>query len=331
MIRAFNYIIARIPNISEFFYSICFNAFISTIFEKYINQLGKDPTAKFIIQDSTTAASVLWLKNQHAEVGSTGDTYNEGSVISIDSKVICKGIIIKAATANYNDTEKLNEWMSYSSKFSNYPCEVISRIPVIASIEMLKANVKYEDYTGYFNAFIANAKFSWVEESFGGGVIKILVATQVEEVVKYANYSEEIKNYSQKFDNLIVNFIIPEPNSNYTLEGDVWSKMDIVHKLTDNQLVAYGLDILMFGNSMLSNIITGTINHYLFSPFTRAARDSSETYIKDHGSLQFYKMATMTIGCLGLVKYVVYPAIVESINIYDLIGLGADISYNAEL
>ncbi len=318
----FNYVIVRVPNINEFFYSICFYATISTIFERYVNKLGKDPTAKFVIQDSTTAVSVSWLKGAKAQVGSTSDQYDEGSEISIISRVICKALIIKAGTTKYNDTEQLEKELSSSSKFSNYPCEIISRIPVIASMEMQRAKIDYKNYREYFSAAQPRMKISWISESVGSGVIKILVANQVEEVINYINYSEEIKSYSQKLDDLMVNLIVSESNSNYTLDGDIWNKISTVHAITNNQPAAHLVDVLMFANSVFSNIVVGTINHYLFSPLAKSARDISESYIKDNGFFQFSMVGSMIVGCGALAKYVAYPIIVNGFDDYGISLLG---------
>ncbi len=326
MIKAiFSYIIVRIPNISEFFYSICFYATISTIFERYVNKLGKDATSKFVIQDSTTAVSVSLLKYTQAEVGSTGDRYDEGSEVSIISRVICKTVIIKAAITKYNDTEQLEKEMSSSSKFSNYPCEIISRIPVIASMEMQRAKIDYKNYVEYFSAAQPRMKISWISESVGSGVIKILVANQVEEVINYINYSEGIKSYSQKLDDFMVSLIISESNSNYTLDGDIWNKTSTVHAITGNHPAAYLVDVLMFANSVLSNVVVGTINHYLFSPLTKSARDISESYIKNNGFFQFSIAASTIVGCGALAKYVAYPIIVNGLDDYGANILGTEL------
>lgn len=303
----------HIPNFSEIKKTLFLKSVLETIFGIIKNKLGDNPAANSVTKDIVMILPIKDLAESKQALGSTELIYDEGSVISISIRAGCKASFITAAYLNNFTTNSTDE-LALSSKISNIPCEVLSRIPVISSKFLQKELQRSGDinYQEFISLTQQNWKNEWIYESIGGGVIKSIISNKLNGITKYIGYAQKIKQYSNHFDESLVNSITENNNISFSKHNTAWDRIITNHNSTNNNM-AYAIDGLIIVNSICTKFSIDLINNYALSPILRPIQDYSEVLIGSYGLIKFTAGFSAIAGGVFIAKEYLYPYIYDSI------------------
>ncbi len=281
--NALSYTYSRLPNVEEIALNSIPKAFIDVLLGDFVLKFGENPTSASFVRDFIKIPGSIAVVYRQTEIGGTGIKHDTGSLYALGGRAFCKVTFIGAGSYFLGYDQDI------LGRFSNYPCDSISRYFYIVSRErqtLIKENPEL-DKISYHEFLTTNFKSSWILEAIGEGFTKTFVADIIsEKFIKNIGYTGSLRTYANNFEAKFMESFF-DKTVEFANKADIWTKINTYSQLFTNEegktdyAKAALSSFLTFITDFSGKLVSETTSASILMPPTRITQDFIGKHIKE--------------------------------------------------